>query len=56
MRGKGEVMKLVTKCEKELIGDGYNYDDAKYMCENKEKPKEPEKGEKEFEMIPVDEC
>ncbi len=25
-------MEIVTKCEKEHIGEGYNYEEAKYMC------------------------
>ncbi len=42
-------MELVTKCEKERIGQGYNYDDAKTLCDAQEKDesKRSESAEKE---------
>ena len=45
-------MEIVTKCEKELIGEGYNYNEAQEMCADREGSKESEGSERVDKEIP----
>ncbi len=45
-------MEIVTKCEKERIGEGYNFSEAKEICADQEKSKESEASKRVEKEIP----